>query len=118
MVDKLPKAKVLGNGQEIGQTDSTGMMVVPSLASYGHNQITLDAKNISINYHISGVNAKSSPSLWSGSCISFDAFKVQAVTGSLQAKADDKKMPMEYVEISVKVGDREIKFPTGKGGEF
>jgi hypothetical protein len=25
---------------------------------------------------------------------------------------------MEYVEISMKVGDREIKFPTGKGGEF
>jgi outer membrane usher protein len=118
MVDKLPNAKVLSNGQEIGETDSTGMMVVPSLASYGHNQITLDAKNIPMDYSISGVSMKISPSLWSGSCISFDALKVQAVTGSLHAIAGDKKVPMEYVEISMKVGDREIKFPTGKGGEF
>jgi outer membrane usher protein len=67
MVDKLPNAKVLSNGQEIGETDSTGMMVVPSLASYGHNQITLDAKNIPMDYSISGVSMKISPSLWSGS---------------------------------------------------
>jgi outer membrane usher protein len=118
MVDKIPDAKVFSNGQEIGETNFTGMMVLPSLTSYGHNQVTLDARNIPMDYRISDVSKKLSPSLWSGSCISFDALKVQAVTGSLHTKAGDNKVPMEYLEISMNIGDGEMKFPTGKGGEF
>jgi outer membrane usher protein FimD/PapC len=118
MVGKLPNAKVLNNGQEIGETDCSGMMIVPSLASYSHNQITLDAKNIPMDYSISDVNMKISPSLWSGSCIAFDVRKSQAVAGSLHVKEGNNKAPVEYAEISMKVGDSELKIPTGKGGEF
>jgi len=118
MVNKVPNATVLNNGQEIGRTGPSGMMVVPTLASYNQNQITLDVKNIPMDYSISGVNAKISPSQWSGSCVSFDARKVQAVTGTLYTIRADKKIPLEYVDISIKVGEREVTSPTGKGGEF
>lgn len=118
IVDKLPQAKVFSNGQEIGETDARGIMVIPTLASYGRNLITLDVKNVPLDYSISGVNRKVSPSLWSGSCISFEALKVQAVTGTLLVNNGDKKTPLEYVDTSLQVGDREIIFPTGKGGEF
>ena len=118
MVDNLPNAAVLNNGQEIGKTGSSGTMVVPTLSSYNQNQITLDVKNLPMDYSVSDVNVKISPSLWSGSCVSFDAQQVRALTGSLFLRRGDKKTPLEYVDIMMKVGEKEVSFPTGKGGEF
>ena len=91
---------------------------MPNLNSYGQNQITLDTKNVPLNYSISGVNRMISPPIWSGSCVSFDTLKIQAVTGRVYAETGGKKVPLEYAEISMKVGDKEVTFPTGKGGEF
>ena len=118
MMDKLSDAIVLNNGQEIGTTGVTGRLVVPTLTSYGRNQITLDAKNIPMDYSVSGVNQALSPSIWSGSCIAFDAIKVRAVAGTLHTILEEKKTPLEYVEVSVQVGDKVVTFPTGKDGEF
>ncbi|HUI67350.1 MAG TPA: fimbria/pilus outer membrane usher protein [Nitrospirota bacterium] len=118
MADKLQGAAVSNNGQEIGKTDSSGTLIVPTLTSYNRNQITLDTKNIPIDYSISDVNRTLTPSLWSGSCVFFDARKVRALIGTLFVQSDDKKTPLEYIDIMLKVGEKEVAFPTGKGGEF
>jgi outer membrane usher protein FimD/PapC len=118
MVDNLPNASVLNNGQELGKTDSSGKMVVPTLASYGQNQITVDAKSIPLDYGISDTNKAISPSSWSGSCVSFDAVKVRALTGTLYFRNADNKTPLEFFDIMMKVGKKTATFPTGKGGEF
>jgi outer membrane usher protein len=118
MVGNVPGATVLSNGQDIGKTGSSGTLVVPTLTSYGRNQITLDTKNIPIDYSISDVNRILSPPLWSGSCIAFDAQQVQSLTGTLVAQKEGKKVPLEYVEISIKAGEKNLTYPTGKGGEF
>jgi outer membrane usher protein FimD/PapC len=118
LVDTLPDAVVLNNGQEIGKTNSSGTMVVPTLYSYNQNEITLDVKNLPMDYSVSGVNVKLSPSQWSGSCVSFDAQRVRALTGNLFLRQGDKITSLEYVDIMIKVGEKEVSFPTGKGGEF
>jgi outer membrane usher protein len=118
VVDSVPDVTVLNNGQEIGKTDASGTMVVPTLTSYNQNRVTVDTKNVPIDYSISGVNASLSPSLWSGSCVAFDAVKIQAITGSLLAAHDAKKEPVEYQEGTITVGTNSVPFLTGKGGEF
>ena len=115
---EVPGAAVLNNGQEMGKTGSFGTMVVPTLTSYGQNKITLDTKNIPIDYSISDVNKSISPSLWSGSCVYFDARQVRALTGTLVVQKEGKKEPLEFVEISMKIGEKNLSYPTGKGGEF
>ncbi|HEX9020294.1 MAG TPA: fimbria/pilus outer membrane usher protein, partial [Nitrospirota bacterium] len=118
MADSLPDATVLNNGQEIGKTDASGMMIVPTLSSYNQNQITLDVKNIPVEYSVSGVNKAISPSLWSGSCVAFGAVKMQAVTGKLQVLRDGEKVPIEYQEGVITAGTSTMAFLTGRGGEF
>ncbi|MFA5324189.1 MAG: fimbria/pilus outer membrane usher protein, partial [Smithella sp.] len=112
---KVPGAAVLNNGQAIGKTGSFSTMVVPTLASYGQNKITLDTKSIPIDYSISDVNRMISPSLWSGACVYFDAQQVRALTGTLVTQKEGKKIPLEYVEISIKAGGNKLLSPTGKG---
>ena len=115
---EVPGAAVLNNGQEIGKTGSFGTMVVPTLTSYGQNKITLDTKDIPIDYSISDVNKTISPSLWSGSCVYFDARQERALTGTLVTQREGKKEPLEFIEIFIKVGEKNLSYPTGKGGEF
>lgn len=118
MVDRLSDVPVSVNNQVIGKTDKSGLLIIPTLQSYNINNVDLTTKDIPMNYRISEVSRKISPSIWSGSCISLDAQKITAVTGTLFMQKDGRKTPLEYVEMSVKVGDRNFAYPTGKGGEF
>ncbi|MDH4161353.1 MAG: fimbria/pilus outer membrane usher protein [Nitrospirota bacterium] len=118
MLDNVAGATVLNNSQEIGTTDASGKVIVPTITSYGQNMITADVRNLPMEYSISGMNRALSPSLWSGSCLAFEAVKMQAVTGNLFAVKDSRRTPMEYVEISINAAGRTLTFPTGKNGEF
>jgi outer membrane usher protein len=118
MTDGLKGANVQVNNQDIGRTDGSGKMIVPTLASYNYNQVTLDTRNIPMDVSISSVSKKLSPPLWSGSCVSFDAKKVRALVGALYVQEGNKNVPLEYVDIILKIGDKEVTSPTGKNGEF
>jgi outer membrane usher protein len=118
MVENLRDATVRNNGQEIGVTDFSGRMVIPSHASYGQNRISLDLKNLPLDYSISGVNQEISPPIWSGFCVSFQTLRVRALIGTLYMQKAGEKMPLEFVDIIMEVNEQEVTFPTGKGGEF
>lgn len=116
--DGLADVKVLLNNQEIGKTDGSGKMIIPTLSSYYLNQVAIDTANISLDYSMSGVNANVSPSPWGGTCLSFGVVQLRAVTGMLMVQKEGESRPVEFHEVSMSVGDRDLKFPTGKGGEF
>ncbi|MDA8121226.1 MAG: fimbria/pilus outer membrane usher protein [Deltaproteobacteria bacterium] len=117
-VGGLEGVRVYRNNQEIGRTDGKGKVFVPNLGSYYENQVSVGDRDIPIDYSIPEVTKYVSPPLRSGSVIPFEVRKFQAVTGTLHVQSGDKVAPAEYYEVKIRVGDREIAFPTGKGGEF
>ncbi len=118
MVDGLKDVNVLVNNEKIGRTDSSGTAIIPTMTSYQVNQITMDTSRVPMDYGMASVNSNIDPSAWSGSCISFDAARVRAVTGKLFVKKDTRKEPLEYYEITMMAGDQKLAFQTGRGGEF
>jgi outer membrane usher protein FimD/PapC len=118
MVDKLPGVPLKVNNEEIGKTDASGRLIIPTMRSYNVNQLDLTPANIPIDYSISGVNVNVLPLLWSGSCIAFDVSRVQAVTGSILIKQQGKIIPLEFYDVTMIVNGKAFKFPTGRGGEF
>ena len=118
MVDELKDVKVTLNNQDMGRTNGSGLLVVPNLSSYQFNQVAVDASDISMDYSLSEVNSIVSPGQWSGSCISFNANRVRSVTGMLFIAREGKRVPAEFGEIVLNVNGREVRVPTGKGGEF
>lgn len=117
-VGNLEGVKVLLNSQEVGVTDSSGKLFIPSLGSYYQNQVGISDKEIPIDYYLSQVVKLVSPPLRSGSCINFAAKKLQSIMGILKIKVDGAINPLELYEISLLVQGREVTFPTGTGGEF
>jgi outer membrane usher protein FimD/PapC len=117
-VGNLEGVRVYQNSQELGRTDSTGKIFIPNLGSYYENQISINDKDVPMDYTIPEVIRYVSPPLRSGSYVQFDATKYQAVTGRILLKIEEKIKPVEFYEIRMVVDGREVAFPTGKGGEF
>jgi len=117
-VDRLEGVRVYLNNQEIGRTDAAGEVFLPNLGSYYENQISIDDRDIPIEYSLSEVVRYVSPPLRSGSVIPFEARKFQAVSGTLSIRRDGEILPAEYYEVRIRSDGEEVVFPTGKGGEF
>lgn len=117
-VNELAGIRVYQNNEEIGRTDSSGKVFVPNLGSYYENQVSINDKDIPIDYSLPEVIKYVSPPLRSGSFIKFEATKFQAITGMLKIKINGEVKPVEFYEVRMVVDGKEITFPTGKGGEM
>lgn len=117
-VGDLEGVRVYQNNQEIGRTDKKGRVFLPDLGSYYENQISINDKDIPIDYSLPEVVKYVSPPLRSGSFIPFEARKIQAISGMLNIRLEGEARPVEFHEVRMTVEGKEIAFPTGKGGEF
>jgi outer membrane usher protein len=117
-VGDLTGVRVYQNRQEMGRTDAHGRLFIPTLGSYYENQISIEDKDVPIEYAIKAVRRLVSPPLRSGARIPFDVKRIQAVTGKLFLPFDGKRQPAEYLEARIVRDGNEVTFPTGKGGEF
>ena len=118
LAEGLEGAAVLLNNSPITTVGSSGRAVIPNLASYGENRIALDPGSVPVDVSLTGTTGLISPSAWSGSCISYDSANVQALIGRLAVRRDGSWLPIEYHEVTMQVGDRQISFITGSDGEF
>ncbi len=117
-VGEIEGVMVSQNNQPIGRTNSSGKVFVPNLNAYADNQITIHDRDIPIDYSFPEVSRYVSPPLRSGTLLTFEATKIQAITGRLGVRWEGRVQPVEFQEIRLKVGEREIAFPTGREGEF
>ncbi len=109
---------VYDNNQDVGKTDSSGKLFVPNLGSYYDNRLSINDKDVPLNYTLSETGLFVSPPLRSGSCIFFGVKQEQPVTGTLAIKIDGVVKPVEFREGRMEVDGKEIVFPTGSNGEF
>lgn len=114
----LKDVKVYLNSEQVGETDERGLAFVPYLGSYYDNQVSINDKNVSMEYTLSNVSMLVSPPLRSGSCLAFTATKTEAYIGALKTMVNGKAVPLEYYEVTVRMWERDVLFPSGKNGEF
>ncbi len=117
-VGDLPNVRVYQNNQELGKTDEKGRVFLPTMGSFVENQISIDDKDIPIDYNIVEVNKFISPAYRSGSLIKFSATRIQALTGKLQLRVNNTTDAAEYIELDLVAGGKTTTLSTGRRGEF
>jgi outer membrane usher protein len=117
-VGELENIRVYVNNQEIGKTNASGRLLIPNVSSYYNNQISIEDKDIPIDYLIDQKKLYISPSLKSGSQILFDVEKFQAVIGRIHIRVEDQVKPLEFYEIHMVVDEEELTFLAARDGEF
>jgi outer membrane usher protein FimD/PapC len=106
------------NGQTSGRTNRRGKVVIPDLSSYYENQVSIEDKDIPLDYLMPRVRLNLSPPLRSGSCLNFPLQRYQAFTGTLSIAEETGATPLAYAELSLDTPAGPVIFWTGGEGEF
>lgn len=106
------------NGQLSGTTDHRGQIVVPELSAYYDNQVSIEARDISLDLLMPSVRLFLSPPLRSGSCLNFPLQKYQAYHGRLVVDGAAGPEPLVDAEITLRAPTGNLLFWTSADGEF
>jgi len=117
-VGELADVEVLLEGQYAGRTNSQGKIFLPTLNPYFDNEVSINAASVPIEYSISSLARKVSPSLRGGVLVDFAVTKVQAFTGHVSVNLGSETRPIEFREASLTAAGKPVKFQTGRGGEY
>jgi len=117
-VQGLAGVGVLVNGQRIGDTDATGKLFVPALNAHFENEISVAPETVPIDYSLGSISRRISPAFRSGALVEFQASRLRAFSGRLQATTGGAPTPLEFAEGSVQVDGQSLPLQTGRDGEF
>lgn len=121
-LDGLSNVSVLHNNQVVGRTDKNGEVFIPNMGSFLDNQISLNDRDIPIDFSLKSQEVYVSPGWRSGALVNFDIRRIRAVSGKLKLRFDGALKPLAYRGLTIaRVGVTQVEpisIFTGKGGEF
>lgn len=117
-VGEVPGVEVSLNGLPVGRTNARGEIVIPSLHAFYDNEVSIKPSDVPIEYAVDALKLKISPALRSGALVSFNATRIQAISGKLKYVSGGTLLPLENQVVAFTVGDKRHNFRTARGGEF
>jgi outer membrane usher protein len=117
-IDGLPGVRVESSGAVVGSTDSKGRVLVPDLVPYFDNELSLEQKDISMDYEISQTTSFISPPYKGGGVVEFKPVRFRAAAGKLFFVENGKRTPAEYAGLEVEAEKEKITTVVGTGGLF
>ena len=117
-VGKQEGVRVYYYGNEAGRTNRNGNLIIPNLHSFDNNKISIENRDIPINYNVPSFTKYIVPPYRSGSLVRFDTHKIQGITGTVYLLDGGVKMPIESTVMLVHVGGRPVEGLIGMEGEF
>jgi len=96
--------KVSYSNQEIGKTGTGGELLVTNLISYQDNNISIDGRDLPVNYSLSEVSRNVVPLNRAGVVVSFKTTKLQGFGGHVFVTEDGRRVPAEYGRLELKAG--------------
>jgi outer membrane usher protein FimD/PapC len=117
-LDGLDGVRVYYFGNEVGKTDNRGNLIIPVMRSYLDNRISIEDKDIPVNYSLPALAKYISLPLRGGALIKFDITKIQAVSGIIMIRENGREITPQSGGILVDLKDKTIRGLIGKGGEF
>ena len=117
-VADLKGVKVKYSNQEIGVTNKNGEVVVPDVISYNENKISIDIKDLPVNYEIKEIQKNVTTSFRGGGLVRFDVKKLQAFTGKIFFSVNGHKTSADYAGLDIVIDKEKVETIVGKGGNI
>lgn len=117
-VEGVPGVRVKYSNQYVGVTDRTGRAIVPGLASYNENEVSIEPADIPMSFKSNVTRVFVSPPYRGGGVVSFKVTRFQALTGKLYIVKDGARTPAAFAGLEVTVGPEVISSIVGIDGSF
>ncbi len=110
--------RVYRSGTQIGVTNDSGAVFVPSLGSYQINTLEIQPKDLPLDNGVASARQEVRPPLRGGAVARFAVTRVRAVTGKLMLRSGGALTPLDDYEFALRGPTPEVKVRTVRGGEF
>lgn len=114
-----PGVDVFLNNQLQGKTDAQGTLLIPNVGAFGRQDVSLDDKQLSMQYNVARKRVTIAPPYRSGTLVTFGGRKLSAVTGFawLQDAAGVRK-PIASRSWNLSRPDGQVAIETAPSGDF
>jgi len=103
------------NNQEIGRTNGSGNLLVPSLQPYYGNRLRIGDADIPIDYQIGAVEQVVATTARGGALVPFDVQRVTSVKGLIRVELNGHPTVPAFGQLTL---DARLKSPLGAQGQF
>ncbi len=117
-VGSAPGVTVSYNNQRIGKTNGHGELVLPDIISYYDNIVSIDERDLPLNYEVSGTERHVSTSYRGGGLVNFRVRRLQSFTGNITVHKDGASRPADYATLTIYTDTGPVETLVGLGGEF
>jgi outer membrane usher protein len=114
-VPGVKNVRVYASNIPVGRTDDNGNLLVPNLLSYYGNRLSIDDRDIPLNYEVQATERMIAPPYRGGAFVEFPVRQIRSVTGSLVIASGE--VPA-YGELTVSAAGESFVSPLGRNGEF
>jgi len=103
------------NNQEIGRTNGSGNLLVPSLQPYYGNRLRIGDADVPIDYQIGATEQVVATGVRAGALVRFDVERVTSVKGLVRVDMGGQPTVPAFGELTV---DARFRSPLGADGQF
>ena len=113
-----PGVDIFLNSQAQGKTDAQGNLLIPQVGAYGRQDVSLDDKQLSMQYNLATKRVTIAPPYKSGTVVDFGGRKLRAVTGSAWLVRGAVRKPIASRNWTLTGGGLQLAIETAASGEF
>lgn len=107
------------NSQAQGKTDDQGNLLIPNVGAFGRQDVSLDDKQLSMQYNVARKRVTIAPPYRSGTLVTFGGRKLRAVTGFAWLEdASGTRKPIASRSWSLARSDGLLAIETAPSGDF
>lgn len=118
-VPDVKDVRVYASNVLVGRTNDRGDLLVPNLLPYYGNRLSIDDRDVPLNYEVLGVEQTIAPPYRGGAFVEFPVRQIRTVTGSVAVR-DNKKIEAvpAFGQLTLTGNGEAYVSPIGRGGEF
>ena len=113
-----PGVEIYLNNQPQGRTDAQGRLLVPQVSSVGRQEISLNDKDLAMQYNLPEQRRTVAPAFRSGTVVDFGIQKVRAVAGMAWEVGSGKRAAIVARSWVLAGPAGRLEIETGSAGDF
>ncbi len=110
--------RVYSSNNLVGRTDSNGDVLVPNLLPYYGNRLSIDDRDVPMNYEVVGTEKTIAPPYRGGAFVPFGVKQIRTVTGSMRVHTAAAEVVPTFGQLTLTTNGKSYESPLGRGGEF
>ena len=110
--------RVYSSNNLVGRTDANGDVLVPNLLPYYGNRLSIDDRDVPMNYELQDTEKTIAPPYRGGAFVPFNVQQIRTVTGSVSVHTANGDILPTFGQLTVTANGKSYESPLGRGGEF